>query len=167
MGSILMLNIVDGRVVLVFAFLSAVALVYLIIRRATQHGEGGRRPLSWNPTRRWLLTLLAGAGVGAFAAIAILFVSEVMLNAFGLPLDQDTHAWVIGAFAAIGIAIVNLWNSRWWRKAIAAVAILIFIATATLGINAGYGLNPTLASLLNVEVGHPLVLPHPVSSPRP
>lgn len=167
MGSILTLNIVDGQAVLVFALLSAAALGFLIIRRVPPRGEGGRRPLSWNARRRWLLTLLAGAVAGAFAAIAVLFVTEVMLNAFGLPLDQDTHAWVIGAFAAIGIAIVNFWNSRWWRKAIAAVTILIFIATATLGINAGYGLNPTLASLLNVEVGHPLVLPHPVSSPRP
>lgn len=162
MGSILTLNIVNGTVVVVFSLLSAVALGYLVVRRTTPRRVSGQRSTRQHPTRRWLLSLLAGAGVGALAAIAILFVSEVVLNAFGLPLDPDTHAWVIGAFAAIGIAIVNLWKSRWWRKAIAALAILLFTTTATLGINAGYGLDPTLASLLNIDTGRPLAVPRPV-----
>ena len=167
MGSILTLNIVNGTVVIIFSLLGAVALGYLMVRRANPRPVRRGPSMGHHPTRRWLVTLFAGAGGGALSAIAVLIISEADINAFGLPLDPDTHAWVIGAFVAIGIAIVNLWNSRWWRKAIATLAVPLFIATATLGINAGYGLNPTLASLLNIDVGPPLAVPRPVASASP
>jgi enterochelin esterase-like enzyme len=167
MGSILTLNIVDGTVVVIFSLLSALALGYLVVRRTNLRSASEPISMRKHPTRRWLVTVLAGAGVGAVAAVAILFVCEGVLNVFGLPLDPDTHAWVIGAFAAVGVAVVNLWTSRWWRKAIAVVAILLFAGTATLGINAGYGLNPTLASLLNIDTGHPLAVPRPLASATP
>jgi poly(3-hydroxybutyrate) depolymerase len=169
-ASLLMLNIVDGTVLGVFSLLSSAALVHLLVRRPTppsgpRSGEHrSRRPRSW---RRWFLTVVAAATAGTVVAIAVLFVSEVVLNTFGMPLESGAHAWVIGAFAAIGIAIVNLWNSRWWRKAVAALAILLFLATATLGINAGYGLNPTVGSLLNIDVGRPLTLPKPAATSTP
>lgn len=86
---------------------------------------------------------------------------------FGLPLDPDTRAWVIGALAAIGVAVVNLGRERWWRRAIAACAIALFVATAALGINAGYGLNPTLASILGYPAGNPIAIPKPVQSQSP
>jgi poly(3-hydroxybutyrate) depolymerase len=167
MGSILTLNIVDGTVVIVFSLLSAVALGYLVVRRSTPDPESGRRVLRQHPTWRWLLTVLAGAGVGAVVAVVILFLCEVVFNVFGLPLDPDTRAWAVAAFAAVGVAVVNLWHARWWRKSIAAVAIVLFAATATLGINAGYGLNPTLGSLLNVNTGHALAVPRSAKTPAP
>ncbi|MHB1172880.1 MAG: alpha/beta hydrolase [Lacisediminihabitans sp.] len=167
MGSILALNIIDGTVVIVFSLLSAIALGYLLIRRTGPSDRIGHRAARPRSARRWILTLLIGSGVGALAAVITLYLTEVVYNAFGLLLDPDTHAWVIGAFAAIGAAIVNLWNSRWWRKCLAAASILLFAATATLGINAGYGLNATLASFLNIGTGHALAVPRPVASPSP
>lgn len=167
MGSILTLNIVDGTVVIVFSLLSALALGYLVVRRTNPRRVSVRRVLRQHPTRRWLMTVFAGAGVGAVAAVAVLFVCEGVLNIFGLPLDPDTRAWVIGAFAAVGVAVVNLWHSGWWRKSTAAVAIVLFAATAALGINAGYGLNPTLASLLNINKGHALTVPRAATTPTP
>jgi poly(3-hydroxybutyrate) depolymerase len=62
---------------------------------------------------------------------------------------------------------VNLWRSRWWRRVAALVAVPLFVATATLGINAGYGLNPTLGSLLGLSNGHYLVLPKRTKSEVP
>ncbi|WP_394771313.1 alpha/beta hydrolase [Lacisediminihabitans sp.] len=164
MSSILALNIVDGTVIIICSALSAAALGYLLVRRASPGRENARRAVR-RPGRRWAMTVLAGAGAGAVLAVVILVLCEVVFNVFGLPLDPDTRAWVIGAFAAVGVAVVNLWNSRWWRKAIAAVAILLFAATATLGINAGYGLNLTLGSLLNLNTGQALAVPRPVNSP--
>jgi poly(3-hydroxybutyrate) depolymerase len=93
-------------------------------------------------------------------------VCEVALNAFGLPLEADTRAWVIFAFAGIGLAAVNLWRSRWWRKAAAVLGGVLFIVTAALGINAGYGLNPTLGALLGMNPARHLALPKTNPAPQ-
>ncbi len=113
------------------------------------------------------LTAAAAAAVGALTGAVVLFVSEVVLNVFGLPLDADTRVWVICAFAGLGLAAVNLWRSRWWRKAVAALACLLFVATAALGINAGYGLNPTVGAMLGLSQIRHLALPNLNRAHRP
>ncbi len=171
MGSILALNIADGTVVFVFSALSLAAIVYLVSRRVPARRADDQMPSNRYQTRRWVVAVIAMAIAGALVAVVTIFVCEVVLDLFGVPLEWDTRAWVIGAFAAIGVAVVNMWKSRWWRKTIAALGIVFFVATATLGINAGYGLNPTVASLLNINIGRPLAVPKdrpvPTATPTP
>ncbi|WP_211882306.1 alpha/beta hydrolase [Pseudarthrobacter albicanus] len=143
MEQLLNLSIVEKPLLYAFYALSALAALYLFMP--------GRR-------RRLITTLAAMAG-GALTGALTLFICEALLNVFGLPLDADTRAWVIFAFAGVGLAAVNLWRSRWWRKAAAAVGALLFIATAALGINAGYGLNPTLGAMLGLNQTPHLALP--------
>ena len=159
MGSILALNIADGTVVFVFSALSLAAIVYLVSRRVPARRADDQMPSNRYQTRRWVVAVIAMAIAGALVAVVTIFVCEVVLDLFGVPLEWDTRAWVIGAFAAIGVAVVNMWKSRWWRKTIAALAMVLFAATATLGINAGYGLDPTVASFLNIDIAHPLAVP--------
>jgi enterochelin esterase-like enzyme len=167
MGSILSLNIIDGRVILVFAVVSAVVLLYLIFRRVSRAVPLGHHVPRAHPVRRWASIVIIGAASGAALGVIVLVLTEVVFNVFGLPLDPDTRAWVIGAFAAVGIAVVNLGRERWRRRVIAAASIAFFVVTATLGINAGYGLNPTLASFLGIPVGQPLAVPKPVHTQPP
>jgi enterochelin esterase-like enzyme len=141
----LSIRIVDGPVLPVCLALSAVAALYLLIRR---------------PTARWVLTALIGILGGAVVAIGLYALLNA-LDAFGTPLPHPVAFWAMGTFAALGLAIVNLWRSRWWRKVVASVGILLFAVTGGLGINAYYGLDPTLGSLFGyTDAGHIHVGPH-------
>jgi len=164
MSSLLSLNIIDGTIVTVFSVASIAVLLYLLSRRMPARRVDDGLPSRRLHLRRWIRAVALSALGGMAVAVAIIVVSEVVLNLFGTPLELDTHAWVVASFAAVGVAVANIWTSRWWRKAIASVAILLFLGTATLGINASYGLNTTVASLLNIEVGRPLAIPKPSPS---
>lgn len=164
MSSLLSLNIIDGTIVTVFSVASIAVLLYLLSRRMPARRVDDGLPSRRLHLRRWIRAVALSALGGMAVAVAIIVVSEVVLNLFGTPLELDTHAWVVASFAAVGVAVANIWTSRWWRKAVASVAILLFLGTATLGINASYGLNTTVASLLNIEVGRPLAIPKPSPS---
>ena len=150
MQQLLNLSVIDSPLLYSFYVLSLLTALFLVLRAGLRPQPG------W---RKWLATAAAAVAAGALAGAVVLFVSEAVLNVFGLPLDADTRIWVIGAFAGVGLAAVNLWRSRWWRKAVAVLACLMFMATAALGINAGYGLNPTLGALLGVSQIKHLALP--------
>ncbi len=159
MTPFLTLNIVDGTVLFVLEALSVLALAYLLLRRLPARRADDGLPSSRRQLGRWAARLAVGAIGGALLAVIVIFVSEVLLDAFGMPLDTDTHTWAIASFAASGVAVANLWTTRWWRKVIAAVGVLLFLVTATVGINAGYGLNTTIASLFNITVSDPIAIP--------
>lgn len=161
MSSLLSLNITDGAVVTIFVVASIGTLLYLVSHRIPVRWADDGLPSNLVLRRRWVAWLLIAAVAGALAGVGILLVCEVMLNLFGMPLELDTHTWVVACFAAIGLAVLNIWKSRWWRKVVASVGILVFICTATVAINASYGLNPTVASLIGVQNGVPIALPAP------
>lgn len=150
-NAILGIAIIDGPLIWIVFALAAAAFLYLLARP---------------PRIRWVLTALIGLLAGALVAGATLLVVEA-LNLFGVPLTVQTKAWVVATFAAIGLAAVNLWRSRWWRKAIAIVGIVLFAASGTLGINAYFGLNPTIAALLGITLENPIDINKPTSSPSP
>jgi S-formylglutathione hydrolase FrmB len=159
MAPILGLNIVDGTVLAVLAVLSLSCLGYLVSHRSRARKIDDAQPSERRQTRRWMLRVAIGFTGGLVAGLGVIFVTEVVLNSFGTPMETDTNVWAVAAFAASGIAVINLWKSRWWRKVVAALAIVMFFATSTVAINAGYGLNTTLASLFNITVSHPVALP--------
>lgn len=88
-------------------------------------------------------------------------------NAFGVDLSTTTSIWVILAFAAICLAIVNLWRSNWVRRVIASVAIVLFAVTGTVAINADFGLDRTVADLAGISIEKPIALPKPAPTRTP
>lgn len=145
MDGLYSIPLIDGPVPWVVYALAIAAVLYLLIRR---------------PTARWILTatigILAGAvvGVGLFALINL-------LDLFGTPLPNAVAFWAMATFAAIGLAVVNLWWSRWWRKLVAAVSIVVFAVAGGIGINAYYGLDTTVGALFGVSTAKPIDIHKP------
>jgi hypothetical protein len=165
MQPLLNLNILQKPLLYAFDAASLLALAYLIagpaqLTRAAQVSAPAVHPGRHELRRcgRLLIPVAVLAGGALIGAIA-LYVCEAWYNIFGLPLDPDTHAWVIATFAGVGLALANLLRTRWRRKLAALASALIFVLTATLGINAAYGLNPTLGTLLGLGTGQHVALP--------
>lgn len=140
---ILSIGLLDPVLLWPFYLLSAALVVYLLARRPT--------------LRRVLLTLV---GMLAGAALALVFV--IIANAtsmFGRTLEWQTTVWGVCGLAAVGLAVVNLWGGRWWRTVIAAISIVVFLLTLTLGVNAFYGLNRNVAAFFGITVSNPIPLP--------
>jgi len=150
----LTLNIVDGPLVLAFYALSVVCAVALLLGR---------------PVRLLVLPARAGVVGAALGALALL-VSEGLMHAFGGPLGWHVRLWVIACFAGLGMCVASLRRSRPWRKALACAGALIFTVTAVLGVNAYYGLHPTVASLLGISLAPKIELdpikPHTRTQPQ-
>jgi enterochelin esterase-like enzyme len=142
-------DIVDGPVIVTSFVLSSIAVVVLLFRR---------------PSWRWVGTAAGALVSGVIIAVLVWFVSVRMLNLFGVSLGQTTYIWLASACAGCCLAVANLWNSRRPRKVIAAASIMLFLFTGTLGINAGYGLNRTLGSLLSISTEPPIILTPPTGT---
>lgn len=143
--AILELRIIDGPVPVIVYALAVACVLYLLIRP---------------PTVRWILTASIGILSGAALGVALyLFVDRTKILGASIPID--VLLWLMGTLAAIGLAIVNLWNSRWWRKVVAGVSIPVFALAGSVGINAVYGVDNTVADVLGVVVSKPIDLPTP------
>ena len=151
MDAVLRVNIIDGPFVGVVYTLALGAVLFLVIRR---------------PTRRWIITGIAALLAGSITAFVTLwFVSAT--RALGVDLSIITSIWVYLTFTAICLAIVNLWNAKWSRKVIASIAIVLFAVTGTVGINADFGLDRTVADLAGISIQKPIALPKPSPTPIP
>lgn len=136
--------IIDGPVPWIVYGVAIAFFLVLLIRR---------------PTIRWVLTALLALLVGALLGLGIGLLIDAT-DAFGSdPLPTPVLWWAAGTFAAIGVAVANLWSSPLWRKIVAVVGIVVFVIAGTIGINAVYGLNPTLGSLFGVADDNPIVVP--------
>lgn len=143
---VLELNVIDGPLVIALYALAAAVFIYLL----------GRGP-GW----AWVLTVIVLLIVGAIVGAALLWIAVTLLDSFGGPVNEATWWWVPAAFAGSTLAIWNLWYSRWWRKLIAIIAIPLFAATAAIGVNAAYGLSPTLGSMMHISTADPIAIPTP------
>jgi len=130
--------------VLITAFaLSGVVVLFLLARRPPQ----------------WLVLAASALAAGAAAGALTLWIIEKPVDMFGTPLGWSTRWWVIGCFAALGLALANARRSTLRRKVSALLGVVVILATTVLGINAAYGLNPTVGSLLGIATVRPLHLP--------
>ena len=146
MDAILSLPIIDGPLPWIVYGLAVAILVFLLIRR---------------PTPRRLLALLVGVLAGVLVAVTIFVVANETRALDPDPLPAFVLWWAIATFVAIGIAVVNLWHSPWWRKVIAVLGIVVFAIAGTIGVNAAYGINPTVGSLFGIVGGDPISIPTP------
>lgn len=127
---------IDDATFLVSLYALAAALgLYLVVR----------------PGRlRRSMRMLGSALVGGAAGYLLVWLVSDVWNVFGLPLTPVTKLWVSAATAGLFLAVANLWRSRWWRKAIALLAIPVFLASAASGVNMDYGAYRTLRDALGI-----------------
>ena len=153
---LLSLRIVDGPLLWGTYALAAAAFVVLLVRR---------------PSRRWLVTAASALAGGTLAALLATFVVQDVLDLFNSPMAVMARLWIVLAGAAVALAIVNLWRSRWWRKLVAVCSIALFAWTATLGISADFGILKNLGDLLDISIEKPLdiasLAPHSTNPPGP
>ncbi|MCS4276787.1 enterochelin esterase-like enzyme [Mycetocola sp. BIGb0189] len=146
------LDIVTGPVVVVSYAVAGALLVYLLVR-----------PGGW----RWIRTLAITLLASLLGGTAIVLLLERGLNLFGGPIGAPARVWGVVAIMAIAVALVNLWRSRWWRKALAGLGVVAFALAATVGINAAFGINPTLGAFLHISTEKPITLATPKPQQKP
>lgn len=139
------LPIIDGPVPWIVYGVAITLIVIIVARRPTLRG-----------VLLGIVAVLAGAVIG-FGAVLI----ANALNAFGTALPIEVGVWAGVALAGIGLAVVSLWHSKVWRKVVAVFAMIWFLIVGVVGVNAFYGLNPTLGSLFGISTSNPIVIPTP------
>ncbi|MGO4535862.1 alpha/beta hydrolase-fold protein [Leifsonia sp. 2MCAF36] len=139
-------DVVDGPVPVILFAMAALAIGVLVVRR---------------PTRPWLLRLGIATGVGLAAAVATWLVCVRWLNLFGESLGFGNYAWVAAGLVGIAIAFASLGRRPVWRTVVAVGAVPVFFLAAAVGINANYGLNRTVGSVLAIAASKPLTLAPP------
>lgn len=138
------LPIIDGAVPIVAYAIALAFLAIVLVRR------WGRRSLLWG-------TLGAIAG-GAIGVVLVVVVDR--LHLFGpAPLPVFVVQWVAGALAASGLALGAMVGARVWRRIVSVIAVLVFLVVAAVGVNAAFGLNPTLGTLFGISGYDPIDLP--------
>ena len=137
---LLELNLADGPVPWIVWGIAVAGVIALLLR----------------PLRRgWVVRALIGLVVGAAIGWGLAAWSDAT-NAFELPLPAAVKWWTIAGFATIGLSIVSLWDSRWWRKAVAILTVLASVLSMGIGINQAFGLDRTLGDILGVNTLGPL-----------
>ncbi|MCU1479679.1 MAG: hypothetical protein JWQ19_465 [Subtercola sp.] len=155
---LLNLNLVDGPVIYLFVGLSLAAVVYFFVRK---------------PTAVWLLSATVGLLAGAAFALLAVYLTDKVWDWYGTDFLPATTTWIVITFAAVGLAIASFFGRvRWWRRVIAGIAIVVFVLTGALGVNASIGITKTMAALLGVSTEKPLDLPdangtHPANPAGP
>ena len=145
-------SVVGGPLPIVVYALAGACFVYLLFR---------------DRSAAWAFGVVVLLIVGAILGAGVLWIAVNVLDTFGGPVDDSVWWWVPAATAAILVALWNLWRTRWWRKLVAVVAIPLYVLAAAVGINAGYGLNPTIGSVLHISTADELDLPEQADEAPP
>ncbi|SIT69260.1 esterase family protein [Microbacterium sp. RU33B] len=143
MNALLDLQIIDSPAMWI-VYAVAIALIVVVLAR--------------RPTPRGVVRTLVCVVVGAVVGIVVFLIANAT-NAMGVTLPPEVAVWASAALAGVGLAVASLWDSPPWRKVVAIVLIVWMPLSAVVGINAFYGLNPTLGSLFGAAASRPLDLP--------
>jgi S-formylglutathione hydrolase FrmB len=103
-----------------------------------------------SPLPRSLFRTVVAAAVGGAAGLFATWLLGDVWNVFGVELTAITRMWVALACAGVALAIANLWRSRWWRTALAAVAIPVFVLAGGAGVNVDFGAYRTFSDALEI-----------------
>ena len=150
--ALLDVSVVDGPLPVIVYALAGACFVYLLFRERSV---------------AWALGVVVLLIVGAIAGAGLLWIAVNVMGIVSGPVDDAAWWWVAAAGAAILVALWNLWGTRWWRKLVAVLAIPLYVLAAAVGINAAYGLSPTIASVFHVSTAEELDPPDPGDEPLP
>lgn len=113
---------------------AAVLVVVLVLPRPGTKGRARTR-IGWTA-----LAAGIGAAIGLIAVWQVVDVQDV----FGVAASGVIRAAAAAGGAAVGVAVVNLVRTRWWRKVVAIVAIPVVLAASGVMINRDVAYYPTL-----------------------
>lgn len=129
------LDIVSGPLPIVIWTLTLAGVVTLLIRR---------------PKRAWWWRISAAIAGGALLGIGL--VAWVNLsNAFDTILPAACWFWVPAGFAATLLGVVSFWEEGVWRKIVAGLVVILSLLSTGLGVNAAFGVDPTVGALFGVS----------------
>lgn len=114
----------------------------------------------------WIVTAVIGAVVGAGVAVGILALVATE-NTFGVQLSETTSAWVIAAFAAIGLSVSGFVASSGARRLGSAITVVLVIFAGFIGVNSAFGLNRTVGDTVGISTERTVALPEAKSTPAP
>lgn len=142
-GPLLRLPVLTPAVLTTSFALSVVVVLFLSARRIP----------------RWWAFAAGALASGALVGATTLWIVEKPVDLFGTPLGWSTRAWIISCFAVLGLALANARRSTVRRKVAALLGAVVVLGTTVLGVNALYGLNPTVGFVLGMTASRPVVLP--------
>ncbi len=102
------------------------------------------------PRPRQIRRLILGA-VGGAALGGALFVLLNATNAFGVQLPLKAALWSSLAMAGAGLGVAAVTSGPWWRRVVAALAIVVSVLAGAVGVNQAFGLQHNLAALLGIQ----------------
>lgn len=132
---LLNVNVSDGHVPVALWVITAAIVVVLLVR---------------DDARRWTTTALPAIAAGVCAGAAAVWVCDAT-DVFGVPLPHGTGWWMALAGGGIGLGVASLRHTTVWRKVLAGALIVAAPLSAGMGINAGFGLTPTVADVFGVN----------------
>ena len=126
--------------------------------------------------RQRAVLVVVGAVAGAALGWLLCWLLSDQLNLFEVSLTPMSRAWVVGAFAAVAVAIVAIvrrgqtrpagqkhgaafTGSSGWvslRRIVASAAAVTALLAGALGVNADFGQYTTIGSLVDTAVAPPL-----------
>lgn len=133
---LLHLKIQDISFLATVAGLTVAAVLALILRR---------------PTKRWMLTASIGVTSGVGVGYLLAWLVGDVWNLFGAQLSTSETLWVALVFSGLGLAIVSMWRSQWWRKLVALVAVPLVIVTGCAFVNADVGYYTDVSDALGMQ----------------
>jgi poly(3-hydroxybutyrate) depolymerase len=141
--AILRIQIIGGGVQVLVYVLAALSVVFLLARHLTR--------------RRIIVGAAAIVGGAAVAGVVLLIVG--ITNVFGVALSVTTSAWIVAGFAGIALGIASFWAAHGWRPLGVAVAIITIGIAGTIGVNADFGLDPSVGALAGISTLNTITVP--------
>jgi enterochelin esterase-like enzyme len=129
------LNVMSGAIPATLWVLTAAAALVLLVR---DHARG------------WVARALPATACGAVLGAAIVAICDAT-RTFGIDLPAGTGWWMAAAGGGVGLGVVSMWHTPVWRKVLAGALIVLAPLSAGMGINAGFGLTPTIADVLGIN----------------
>jgi enterochelin esterase-like enzyme len=146
---ILETRIIGGAVPVAIYALALAALLFLLVRR---------------PTRRRARAAVIGIAGGAALGGAVLCLVAAT-NALGVALSVTSSVWAVAGFSGVGLAVSSFWSAKGWRAFGSGASIVLVVLAGTIGINADFGLDPTVGDLAGISTQKPIHLPVAKSAP--
>ncbi|WP_155848429.1 alpha/beta hydrolase [Arthrobacter sp. 35W] len=117
------------------------------------------------PSARWTVKATAAVALGALVGAGTIWLSDALFDVFKVPIPRFTWFWGALGTGALGLAVASFWGVPRWRKVVAVVAIPVFALVMGMGVNASFGLNKTLGSVLGISTEDPINIKPPDPSP--
>jgi poly(3-hydroxybutyrate) depolymerase len=149
--ALLSIKIIGGAAQWAIYLLAAASVLFLLVR---------------HPTRRRIVVGSIAVISGALIAGVVLVVLAV-INVLGVALSATTSAWTIVGFAGIALGVASFWSTKGWRTIGVSFAIIFILLAGTLGINADFGLDPTVGALAGISTLDSTTVPVVKTTPIP